>query len=201
MKICKSEGCGSSKIHARGFCAKHYTRLRKRKFVFNDDGSVPGLDDNLSLRERLMHYTSKDENGCWIWQGAINTQGYGHMSYKGRLGLASRWSYEVFVQEIPPKMNVLHKCDVPKCINPNHLFLGSQLDNVRDAIAKGRMVYRKGEGHPNSMINDDIAKNIINKLASGLDATSIAKHLDISRHIVYSIKYGKAWQHIQREKV
>lgn len=74
------------------------------------------------------------ESGCWLWMGVIHASGYGH--YNGKK--AHRLSWELHNGSIPDGMCICHKCDVPSCVNPNHLFLGTQGDNVRDAWTKGR---------------------------------------------------------------
>lgn len=93
-------------------------------------------------------------SGCWLWQAATNKDGYGSFwsgayRFDDRAAgpimvLAHRWSFEHFVGLIPDGLNVLHHCDTPACVNPAHLFLGTQLDNVRDCAAKGRRNQRRG---------------------------------------------------------
>ena len=75
---------------------------------------------------------------CWEWTGHKQTQGSGDVQVNGVLWVASRLSWTVFKGQIPKGKNVLHHCDSPGCINPDHLFLGTQLDNARDMIEKGR---------------------------------------------------------------
>ena len=77
-------------------------------------------------------------NGCWEWLGYRNKCGYGRLTFRGKKTLAPRMAWMVFVAEIPDGMKVLHRCDNPPCINPEHLFLGSDRDNVADCIKKGR---------------------------------------------------------------
>lgn len=86
-------------------------------------------------------------DGCWLWTGAKNRQGYGVFSEAGRASgttLAPRYAWEFFRDVIPDGKCVLHKCDTPACVNPEHLFLGTRSDNNQDMIAKGR--YRGGWG-------------------------------------------------------
>lgn len=76
--------------------------------------------------------------GCWLWPGSSNPQGYGRISWKGKQRQVTHVSYEHFKGPVPKGMLVCHKCDTPACYNPDHLFLGTHLDNRRDQIKKGR---------------------------------------------------------------
>lgn len=78
------------------------------------------------------------ESGCWIWTGTRLSAGYGVIRHEGKLVRAHRVSWEMNRGPIPEGKRVLHRCDVPFCVNPAHLFLGTQADNVSDMIAKGR---------------------------------------------------------------
>src|SRR5687768_3007421 len=75
---------------------------------------------------------------CWEWQGAINANGYGHIRFSNKTYLAHRLSYEFAFKPITKGLFVCHKCDNPKCVRPDHLFLGTPLDNTLDMMAKGR---------------------------------------------------------------
>jgi hypothetical protein len=75
---------------------------------------------------------------CWLWKIGINKAGYGHIHIDGKNKRAHRISFQVFNQKDPGKLKVCHKCDTPLCINPAHLFLGTDLDNARDRKRKGR---------------------------------------------------------------
>lgn len=75
---------------------------------------------------------------CWLWTGAVAGFGYGVCGSRGRRARAHRVAYTLEVGPIPPGMQVLHRCDTPRCVRPDHLFLGTQLDNMRDMHAKGR---------------------------------------------------------------
>lgn len=78
------------------------------------------------------------ENGCWLWQASLTTKGYGSFWDGSRLDRAHRYSYKTFRGEIPKGLIVMHKCDIPACVNPVHLQLGTYQDNVDDAISKKR---------------------------------------------------------------
>jgi hypothetical protein len=79
-----------------------------------------------------------DKSGCWIWSRYKDKAGYGKLYFRNKVYLAHRVSYILYKTEIPKGSCVLHKCDQPSCCNPNHLFIGSQADNVKDMIKKGR---------------------------------------------------------------
>ena len=89
----------------------------------------------------------EDKNGCWIWQGYINKRGYGIASRKGLRIRAHRLFYQAYKGAIKD-LHVLHKCDNPSCVNPDHLFLGTHKDNMRDKAKKGRAPGFKGESNP-----------------------------------------------------
>jgi hypothetical protein len=85
-------------------------------------------------------YIPVTESGCWLWIGRTGHFGYGIMPLgaRGKRASAHRVSWELFRGQIPPGMNVCHHCDVPCCVNPLHLFLGTQKDNLQDCGRKGR---------------------------------------------------------------
>ena len=92
------------------------------------------------------------EDGCWVWTGSLMTRGYGRLWVKGRREGAHRVAYEIAYGPFDKALRVLHHCDNPPCVRPKHLFLGTQLDNMRDAARKGRMTncYRwTSENNPN----------------------------------------------------
>ena len=96
--------------------------------------------------ERLLSKVRVDENGCWRWQAAIHRTGYGHFKLDGRMLQAHRAAYVLLVGEIPEGTFVCHRCDVRDCVNPDHLFIGSHLDNMRDMTFKGRQASRGRHG-------------------------------------------------------
>jgi hypothetical protein len=77
-------------------------------------------------------------DGCHIWTGSKNNKGYGTISFNKKSFIASRSSYVIYNGAIPHGMHICHRCDNPPCVNPAHLFLGSQSDNMKDAVAKNR---------------------------------------------------------------
>ena len=86
-----------------------------------------------------------EDFSCWVWQRNKSGKGYGRVRVNGRDVLAHRMSYTLVFGEIPEGLWVLHHCDNPSCVNPNHLFLGTHLDNMRDMVSKDRHADLQGE--------------------------------------------------------
>lgn len=94
----------------------------------------------LSIVERFSTKYDVRANGCWEWNGALRTDGYGILKINGRCDGAHRYSFELHNHtKIPEGMVVCHRCDNRKCINPAHLFMGTRQDNMDDAVQKGRL--------------------------------------------------------------
>jgi hypothetical protein len=91
----------------------------------------------MSLEGRFLQKTTKTDS-CWLWTGALNSQGYGSIGVNGKSVSAHRFSYELYVGEIPAGMVVCHSCDVRHCVNPEHLWVGTTADNNRDMFTKDR---------------------------------------------------------------
>ena len=89
--------------------------------------------------ERMMAKVIIDKKGCWIFNGFINISGYGRVRNNGFKYLTHRLAWENRFGSIPDGLLVCHKCDVPSCVNPDHLFIGTYKDNNQDAIDKGRV--------------------------------------------------------------
>lgn len=101
----------------------------------------PGATDEERLRHRgwtCVDRVSYVDGDCWEWNGILTRDGYGAIRAHGRMRLAHRLAYTVWSGPIPDDLCVLHKCDNRRCINPDHLFLGTRLDNTADMLSKGR---------------------------------------------------------------
>jgi hypothetical protein len=143
---------------------------------------------------RLERFVERvPEAGCWLWLGATNESGYGRFSFGGRNSFAHRVSYELHIGAIPDGLWVLHRCDVPCCVNPAHFFLGTRSDNVSDAVAKNRLRPRRGE-------ENGRAKLTVNDVAfirdSGLPARALAKLLGMSPVTIWDIRAARIWKHV-----
>jgi hypothetical protein len=93
---------------------------------------------------RFLDKVEIDENtGCWNWNGGLDEDGYGRFFINRKNVRAHRWSYTFFIGEIPPKIMVCHTCDNPRCVNPEHLFLGNARVNNNDMLRKQRCPQQK----------------------------------------------------------
>lgn len=130
-------GCGQLTPLAR------YTNYKRGTFKGQPVRYINGHHNQLAMyptrHERFwLKVDRSDTNGCWEWTGTKRGYGYGAFAYQGVTVVASRFSYELHYGPIPDGMLVLHRCDNPACVNPSHLFLGTNKDNTRDMIDKGR---------------------------------------------------------------
>lgn len=139
------------------------------------------------------------ETGCWEWTAAKMPDGYGMININGKTQRAHRLSYEFYNGEIPAGMCVCHRCDNPRCANPEHLFLGTQARNIADMDAKnrrarGNKVANKGMAHPLSKLTE--ADVIAIRSAKGISQRELAKHHGVSYQQVSKIVLGKRWAHL-----
>jgi hypothetical protein len=139
-----------------------------------------------------------DANNCWIYQGAVKKLGhpYGWVAYKGTQMNAHRASWIQSNGEIPLGLNVCHKCDVPQCINPEHLFLGTQKENVLDMWNKGRhpRLNLGGEKNRASKLNLEQVREIRLMLSQNIKQRVIGEKFNISQPAISDIKNKRRWQ-------
>lgn len=159
------------------------------------------------LTARFMRSVEKTE-GCWLWALALDRKGYGRFNSLRADGrrwtmFAHRYSYSAHVGPIPPGLFVCHRCDNPRCVNPAHLFVGTNTDNVRDMDAKGRRVNNqpKGSAHGNAILDERRVAEIFSLLNSkSMTQRAIARRFGVCFATVGHIKSGHQWSHVTGAK-
>lgn len=147
----------------------------------------------MSLQESCILYT----------RTKLTNRGYGRYRYKGKMVLAHRVEYckanKISLESIR-ELVVRHKCDNPQCINPEHLELGTQADNIRDMNERGRQANVHGVDSPHAVLNEDQVKYIKQHTTKGCRVngySAIARRLGVSDVMVRFIALGKQWKHIE----
>lgn len=152
------------------------------------------------LRDRVQRWTvQRDDESCWDWVGFTHPQGYGHLTIAGMLFKAHRAAYEAYNGPIPHEMHVLHRCDNPGCVNPDHLFLGTHTDNMQDKASKNRSAVMAGEDNPHSKLSTWMVADIIRRRRNGEPGVNVAQLYGVSPCTVSAINVGRNWSHVSLE--
>lgn len=192
-------------------CSKSFNRdlnksigdFRKRKFCSFKCATSFNSGENharyKSIKDKLEGNVVKSESGCWEWvgtkRGSSSGVHYGGTNIGRKSVLAHRASYEFYIGVIPENMLVCHKCDNPKCINPDHLFLGTRLDNAKDMANKHRGTC--GEKSSNSKLSNTKSFEIIFAAKNkNMKQKEIAYVFGISEKTVNKLFNRKSWKHL-----
>lgn len=145
-----------------------------------------------ALKSRL---SLNSETGCLEWSGGLSSTGYGRVGFLGNIYYCHRVSYEMHKGPIPDGLIACHKCDNPKCCNPEHLFLGTQADNMRDMGRKGRQwtVPPLGESHNRAKLSEADVRYI---RSCGLSAQRIAELYRMSPRTIYRVLNRETWKSV-----
>jgi len=139
------------------------------------------------------HYIPEPNSGCFLWLNALGAAGYGWIMRGGQHYQAHRYSWIIHRGPIPPGMSVLHKCDTPSCVNPDHLRLGTQRDNNLDRMRKGRSRNQRGTEHHMAKLTE------AEVLAIRSDTRShrlTANDYGVSLTTVAKIRRQERWKHV-----
>lgn len=158
-------------------------------------------------------------DSCWLWVGTRTAAGYGQITMgRGRTVYAHRVSYEMHHGPIPDNYYVCHTCDNPSCVNPSHLWVGTNSDNIRDAVRKGRHSSKthpdrqargdrsgsrlhperlaRGANHGLAVLCDSDVLHIHAALSVGATTRSLAVRFNVSEVTIHDIKVGRTWRHL-----
>lgn len=168
---------------------------------------------------RFWEKVKKNSHGdCWEWQALKNDKGYGRFHSKGTMIMAHKAAYVISGNDLVEGLFVCHRCDNPACVNPDHLWLGTHTDNMRDAAAKGRLACGakngtqahpesraygnrngsitcpqkrpRGESHRKSKLNNSKVAEI---LTSGQSGASLARKFNVHQNTIFRVRSGKSW--------
>ena len=186
---CQIGGC-EGKALAKALCQKHYNSARYSPRFYPSRVSC-----KRTVAQNIAACTKRDTStGCLEWTGHRDEWGYGRYGADKR---AHRVSYAEAFGPIPDGMLVCHRCDNPRCVNPAHLFLGSNADNVRDRNDKGRYADTKGEKNPASKLTETQVREIRKKYANGgITQPQLALEYGFKQPSISDIIRRKTWSHI-----
>lgn len=161
------------------------------------------LDEKTKARFWAKVQKSEDPNGCWLWAAAKDRPGYGH--FRIRYGdrplamIAHRVAYLIEHGSLPSVRCICHRCDIPACCNPAHLFAGTDADNSRDMDSKGRRVYNITRGEENGQAKlTDASVRLIRAAYTGAprQQMALARQFGVSRAAIGYVVNNKSWRHV-----
>ena len=149
---------------------------------------------NQEIIDRFWLKVSVKDDSCWLWTGAKTSRGYGQFYLSpGQFMLAHRFSFAIANNINLKDSHVCHHCDTPLCVNPNHLFLGTALSNMRDMIQKGRARHAKGEESGRAILT---AKDVGAIRKSKESVPILARRYGVSQGCISSAIRGVTWKHV-----
>lgn len=156
------------------------------------------MSENQPIAQLEAHFWGrfKEGAGCWEWLGNRNYAGYGVVNVKFTKQMAHRVSYMLSRGAIPKGISVLHRCDNPGCVRPDHLFLGTQADNNADMLAKGRARGGSLAGiiNPKAKLTERQVRAIRRSSAMGID---LARKYGVTPANISDVRNGHTWRHVK----
>lgn len=154
----------------------------------------------LPIEDRLNLWVEPDLNGgCSLWSGTQTADGYGALHVGAKTVRVHRLVWQLTFGPIPRGMCVCHRCDTPACVNPGHLFLGTQRENMQDAKSKGRSrapPVRRGSEHPAARLLESDVQEILRGLGEGIGHAALAARFSVSNSLISQISRGQIWAHV-----
>lgn len=140
---------------------------------------------------RPLYKLIRFDNGCWKWMAARHPDGYGNICVDARTLPAHKFFYMLFIGPVPVGMECCHTCDTPECVNPDHLFLGTHLDNMKDMAEKQRSTI--GERHSKAKLSDEAVRVIRQSTES---TSALAATFGVHANTINEVRARRRWQHV-----
>lgn len=188
IKLCEC-GCGNPAPVARwSDASRGLVKGCPRKFIkgHNRRKVLPTLSS-------ILANTVETTSGCLEWRGGCSKAGYGTIRGTKSGAYVHRLVFEAAKRELTEGEVVRHACDNPKCVNPEHLLAGTQADNIKDAVERGR--HAKGEQNGKAKLTEDQVRYI---LSSAESQRALAARFQVSRSAVALVRQGVNWKHLSR---
>jgi hypothetical protein len=185
-------GCGKPTPIAKETSTKRgYVKGKPVLFIHGHSGGRAAAP----LEVLFWRHVAKETDACWLWQSTVDKGGYGRLTVKAKLLYAHRVSWEIHFGTIPDNVLVCHTCDNRRCVNPAHLFLGTDADNFQDMVEKGRFRCAHGERSRSAVLTED---DVIQARAMypSMRVADIARRLGKPYAAVWNAINRKTWRHV-----
>ncbi len=194
---CRAQPCEGKHYNSQ-YCSRHYQRWLK----YGDPYQVAFTYLTFDSPDLALHFwnqatVTSNPDKCWDWHGDADKDGYGRIRIGGKRYRAHRLA--LFLQNGQhPNSNllVLHSCDNPRCVNPQHLREGTSKENSQDMFDRNRENVVKGTSHYNASLNESIVRYIKTQKRGGVANIEIARELNISHKTIWAIDHEKSWKYV-----
>lgn len=194
MRTCNVSDCGT-KHYGHGYCRMHYQRWRSHGDT--QTVKIGHRYQPIDARARL-EADSERRGACLVYtRGKPSRSGHRLISFEGKMQLVHRVAWRLAHGPIPPKLCVLHRCDVPDCFDIDHLFLGTVADNNRDRDRKGRQVAQRGSKQPRAKLSEWQVQQVRERHAAGEAILALAREFTVSQRALQLAVHGQTWRHVR----